>query len=417
MLKSHWLGLAGASLFILQRSLAAPYADAVTAYQPGTGFVAGYTDPTVALGQPGRPDPYATPDDPFDPAWHASQIVSVGTGGFLTVRFDAPIQHHPSHPYGIDFLIFGNAGFIVTNEDYIGTLATDGSLFGASSAGSTRVWVSQDGVTFYQLNPSLAPVVDNLFPTDGAGDLQKAVSSFLRTADFAGQTLDGIRVLYAGSGGGAGFNLAWAQDTNGQPVNLSSASYVRVNVLSGHAEIDGFAAVASPEVAVMAEDFSSDPATRGWRMWGDPSLFHWNADSQRLEVTWDSSRPNSYCFRLLEVPLSQSDDFSINFDLRFSDIAGGVRTGKPGPFEIALGLINKANATNTTFARGRVGKFPNLCEFEVPRANELYGQQSNRAHGHDAQRAAFRADPRCVGQRLPRLPPGRRLHQQLQRLE
>src|SRR5438552_11511872 len=36
------------------------------------------------------------------------------------------------------------------------------------------------------------------------------------------------------------------------------------------------------------ESFSSDPAMRGWRTFGDTNLFHWNSTNQNLEVTWDS---------------------------------------------------------------------------------------------------------------------------------
>ena len=47
------------------------------------------------------------------------------------------------------------------------------------------------------------------------------------------------------------------------------------------------------------EDFSSDPATRGWRAVGQTNLFAWNATNQDLEVTWDSSQTNSYFCKAL----------------------------------------------------------------------------------------------------------------------
>ena len=155
----------------------------------------------------------------------------------------------------MDFLIFGNAGFIITNAfdanfNFIGTPATDGSLFAHNDSGATRVSVSRDNVTFYPLNPALAPTVDTLFPTDGAGNFQQPVNPLLG-AEFAGQDLAGIRALYAGSGGGAGYDLAWAQDGNGQSVSLDSVKFVRIEVLGGKSEIDGFAVVPEPATWAM----------------------------------------------------------------------------------------------------------------------------------------------------------------------
>lgn len=39
--------------------------------------------------------------------------------------------------------------------------------------------------------------------------------------------------------------------------------------------------------ATFTEDFSNNPAANGWRVFGDPNLFHWNATNENLEVTWD----------------------------------------------------------------------------------------------------------------------------------
>ena len=82
--------------------------------------------------------------DVFDPPYLASQLVSIGAGGSLTVQFGRPVINHPDNRFGTDFVIFGNAGFVITNEfsletfDWIGTPATDGSLFG-NNTGATRV--------------------------------------------------------------------------------------------------------------------------------------------------------------------------------------------------------------------------------------------------------------------------------------
>src|SRR6266478_2389785 len=106
MLKAHVSALALASS-ILAFTVHAQFADTVISYSPGSGFFQGFTNPAVALGEPSR--------------------VTRSTFG------------------------------------WIGTPATDGSLFG-NNPGTTQVSVSRDGKVFYSLNPVLAPTVDNLVP-------------------------------------------------------------------------------------------------------------------------------------------------------------------------------------------------------------------------------------------------------------
>src|SRR5205807_6292462 len=105
-----------------------------------------------------------------------------------------------------------------------------------NTPGSTRVSVSRDGLVFCQLNPSLAPTVGTLFPADGTGDFHTPVDPTLTRMDFAGATLEAIRALYFGSGGGAGYDISWAQDADGNAVMLPEINYIRVEVLSGRCE-------------------------------------------------------------------------------------------------------------------------------------------------------------------------------------
>ena len=245
------LALAGG--FVLPTLTYAQFANSVYDYTEGYGVTAGYNDPTAALGAPSTEtmDPVYgnSPVDPFDAPYLSSQIVGVGTGGTLTLQFNTPIQNNPNNPYGLDFIIFGHAGF--TEDSSTGT-AVDGSLYTGGTS-DVRVSVSADGSTFYTLNPALAPQVDGLFPTDGSGNPFLPVNPALTAADFAGQDLAGIRALYHGSAGGAGFSLAWAIDSNGQSVSLPSVNYVRLTVLSDGtpAYIDAISMVV-PEPATWA---------------------------------------------------------------------------------------------------------------------------------------------------------------------
>jgi hypothetical protein len=252
MLKGKVSFLALASVFV-SIAVQAQFATSVISYSPGIGFAPGFTNAAAALGEPSRitPGNFGGPVDDFDPPYLPTQLVSIGAGGSLTVKFEKPILNLPKNRFGIDFIVFGDSGFIITNAfdpntfDWIGTPATDGSLFG-NNRGISRVSVSRDGISFYELNPAIAPGLDNLLPTDGSGDFHTPAEPALTEADFAGLTLEGIRALYYGSAGGAGYDLDWAIDLAGKPVSVPVVNYVRLEVLTGKAEVDGIASVFVP---------------------------------------------------------------------------------------------------------------------------------------------------------------------------
>ncbi len=257
MQKQSFAALTLIGALFIPTLVSAQFADSVVSYTSGTGFQPGYNSPASALGEPSRvtPGTFGGPVDPFNAPYLSSQLVSLGLGGSLTVQFNSPILNHPANPFGLDFNVFGNAGFVITNAmdenwNYLGTPRTDGSLYGADAA-TTRVSVSSDGINFFTLNPTLAPTVDGLFPTDGSGDFGLPMNPALNGGAFVGLDLAGIRSLYNGSSGGIGFDIAWAQDGSGNGVSLTSISFVRVEVLAGKAEIDGFAVVPEPASAAL----------------------------------------------------------------------------------------------------------------------------------------------------------------------
>src|SRR5437016_12325309 len=113
MSKLRLLALALASLFITS-TLNAQYADSVVSYAAGSGVNPTFTDPTRALGAPTTFIGYQNAD-PFNPPYQNIHLVSVGAGGSLTVQFSTPILNRPIHAYGLDFIIFGNSGFVISN--------------------------------------------------------------------------------------------------------------------------------------------------------------------------------------------------------------------------------------------------------------------------------------------------------------
>jgi len=108
------------------------------------------------------------------------------------------------------------------------------------------VWVSEDNVTYYEL---AAPYgADDSFPTEGSGNPALPVSSSLTLSSFVGVSSAQALDLYDGSAGGASFSLSWAEDSEGDPVDLPSISYIKVEGSGGFGYVDAFARVeAIPE--------------------------------------------------------------------------------------------------------------------------------------------------------------------------
>lgn len=203
-----------------------PHADSVVDFDAGLGGSAGYNDPATALGPPTRLTVDGEVVTPFVPAWGTEDIVSIGPGGWITLAFDEPVVDHPENPYGIDLLVFGNAGCMDTNwpEGVIGGFfGADGGLVEVSPDGTA--WHLVEHVTADAPWPTMA-YMDAPAYTFDAGSMP---SSFVRPIDPAhglldttGLAYDAIVQLYDGSGGGVGIDLA--------PLGLGSIHFVRISV-------------------------------------------------------------------------------------------------------------------------------------------------------------------------------------------
>lgn len=235
-----------------------PWADHVEAYTSGVGVQPEYDSPTAALGSPSRfsndPTPaWSSVVSPFSPAYLPDQVVSIGPGGSLTLRFDEPVVNDAANPFGVDLLVFGNAFYSVNFVTGI----TNGQLGGSNASGVIEV--SQDGLLWSTV-PGVRP--DSLFPTLGYSDVTDPFSSTPGSveADFtrpvnpafnaAGLDYAGILAGYNGSGGGVGVSL--------DSVGLPWVSYVRLSLPSdatGTIEVDGVsdvAAVPAPSTLLLA---------------------------------------------------------------------------------------------------------------------------------------------------------------------
>jgi hypothetical protein len=130
----------------------------------------------------------------------------------------------------------------------------------------------------------------------------------------------------------------------------------------------GLVAASISGATTLQENFSGNPQSDGWNIFGNTNLFQWDATNQNLDVTWDSAQSNSYFYHSLGTVVAKSDNFSLAFDLQLSNIVVGVNPNKPDTFELAVGFINLASATSTNLERG-IGinatyGAHNLCEFD-----------------------------------------------------
>jgi hypothetical protein len=240
------LGALALSLIGTRHAAASPWAFEVIRYD-ATGATPGYTDAATALGAPSTDTGFGDVSL-INPPFSTAQLVSIGVGGELVVRFESPVTDDPDNPFGLDLIVFGNAFFT-----HPGTGIIDG-FFDADLA---TIAVSADDVTWHDL-----PVVaaDGLFPTnafvdtspptgfdnasDGTvlSDFTRPVDPSLTAGDFTGLGFAAAVALYAGSGGGTGVDIS--------STGLSSIEYVRITAGASTAEIDAFADVASaPEPA------------------------------------------------------------------------------------------------------------------------------------------------------------------------
>lgn len=246
-------------------ALADDFASQLISYNAGTNPAAGYTNPSAALGEPTRftgVGIFPGAVTPFNPPWMTSEIVSLGASGSIVLRFDQPITNDAAHPYGLDLLIFGNAGYIDLNYPQG---QTSGALFGA---GHGRVEVSADGED-WRLLP--AAEADAAFPTLGYADLADpyATTPGSVLSDFthpvnpafnpAGLSYAQLLAGYAGSGGGTGIDIAAS--------GLTAISFIRITNPSptDTVEIDALSRVApipAPSIALVLVPALAAPRRR-----------------------------------------------------------------------------------------------------------------------------------------------------------
>ena len=247
-----------------------------------------FNDPSAALGRPTAdttgdawdiPAEAIVPVVPVYPAFRSFELVSTGVGGRLTVRFDHPVTNDSRNPYGVDFIIFGNANYILdwqtpwTNGDPNLTTVLDPGGFVEPGT----VSVSQDGAVWHTFSGDMGPHADPEGPyvgTDGPyadvfaptlgrvydpGAPDEALGAWnlwwslptdptlpvdprLKWVDFQFLTVAEIATAYEDSAGGTAFDLDWLEVPG-----LDWIQYVR---------IEGLETGGAPEIDAISDVFS-----------------------------------------------------------------------------------------------------------------------------------------------------------------
>ncbi len=120
----------------------------------------------------------------------------------------------------------------------------------------------------------------------------------------------------------------------------------------------GLFAFSASQAATLSENFANNPLADGWQIFGDTNLFQWDSTNLTLDVTWDSTQPNSYFYHSLARTFTTNDGFCVVFDLQVNDAMAFS-----GGSQLAIGLFNLAEATNTIYSRTR-GSLPDVFEFD-----------------------------------------------------
>jgi len=208
----------------------------------------------------------------------AFEVVSIGNGGSLTVRFDHKILDEAGNPYGLDLTIFGNAvqSYDYNNPNQPGWVNGDPNNFFVEAGGYAEpgiVSVSQDGQTWYTFT---APYADDFAPTLGreydTENPDKSIGEWnnwwgdptdptlpldpsLGFDSFDGWNIAQISQSYGESAGGTGFDISGFDLTVDTETGYKWIQYIRVADNPGSTattEIDAFADVAAvPEPATV----------------------------------------------------------------------------------------------------------------------------------------------------------------------
>ena len=232
----------------------------------GLGSTTDVDDPAAVLGRPvlkfdASANPFVTVlqrtklvQAPFNVNPNGDNVLAtLSLNTAITVRMGRRVEDDPANPFGVDFIVFGNAFFQHTTFETVSDLTDLNTLLLNNPATAflddkVKVSVSPDNVNWYRFDHG--PLGDQLFPTNAYAwdadaatwtdhelDPTRPVDPSLTLSDFNGLTAADALGLYDGSAGGTGFDLAES--------GFAWIQYVRFEGLAGFdvGEIDAVADV------------------------------------------------------------------------------------------------------------------------------------------------------------------------------
>ena len=308
---------------------------------------ANFSDATNVLGHPTMymHGMWGGPITPANPAWMAGELFTLKTDsydeggkigtddgpGYVTIKFDHDVKDDPANPFGLDFIVFGNAMTILTSSDYI---YESGDPRGQKCSGkgnveAAKVEVSQDGETWYTSEKWASP--DGFAPTLGyryeptnadpllfsgnkywgrAAQATKPVDPSADFVDTESLSVADVCNRYAGSAGGRGYDL--------KDVNLSWIRYVRVSGVYD----DGDGRYTEPEVDAVADV----APTSAYAKWVEVNYTDWHTawdeNISGAEAVAKNGKVNGVNFLL---GLSATDTAS-ELDFKIADFEPGDTT-------------------------------------------------------------------------------------------
>ena len=203
-----------------------------------------YSEPNNVLGHPTMYmyGMWGGPISPVNPAWMEGELFSLesygdeelepgetGGPGYVTIEFDHDVVDDPANPYGLDFIVFGNAMCIRKGNEYYGEADDPGAsiLKGEGNPEYAKVEVSADGTHWF--TDSDWKFADNFAPTLGylyepaladpalysgnrwwgrAAHATKPVNPNVDFSNCANKTLTQVCNAYNGSAGGTGYDIS-----------------------------------------------------------------------------------------------------------------------------------------------------------------------------------------------------------------
>ncbi|MBI1317826.1 MAG: hypothetical protein GC168_02615 [Candidatus Hydrogenedens sp.] len=260
-----------------------PWADAVVDFDD-TGCNTGFCDPARTLGEPSGTG-LSTPN--------LSDVHSVGTAGsYITLRFDTPVTDDAANPFGMDFIVFGNAFWVGGNpqrrwaEPGLVEIMQDTNNNGLPDdtwyilPGSRAITQAQAAAGIANPSPELVNAVGVENPNNLDANLSNDGDEYdwgyadtspvdIPNRDNYLRPDDPFTVgLSPGSGGGDAFDIAWAVDGGGSPAGITSFSFIRIwTLVQGNAvgpittELDAVADVA-PDVDTDGDGVLDEYETR-----------------------------------------------------------------------------------------------------------------------------------------------------------